>query len=103
MGSGRKGCVCEMAEQVENQESQTAVDRRNSSFDRFVVYVVLNERRMYIGTGWQYNYASGYVMILSALVQFVLAGAVMNHFKKKQLDMIMCNFEKINKTGSKKR
>lgn len=27
------------------QESQTAVDRRNSSFDRFVVYVVLNERR----------------------------------------------------------
>lgn len=37
---------------------------------------------MYIGTGWQYNYASGYVMILSALVQFVLAGAVMNHFKR---------------------
>ena len=24
---------------------QSAVDRRNSSFDRFVVYVVLNERR----------------------------------------------------------
>ena len=56
---------------------------------------------MYIGTGWQYNYASGYVMILSALVQFVLAGAVMNHFKKKQLDMIMCNFEKINQNRIK--
>lgn len=56
---------------------------------------------MYIGTGGQYNYASGYVMILSALVQFVLAGAVMNHFKKKQLDMIMCNFEKINQNRIK--
>ena len=28
-----------------DKDSQTAVDRRNSSFDRFVVYVVLNERR----------------------------------------------------------
>ena len=75
-----------MAEQVENQESQTAVDRRNSSLIALWYMSYLMNGGMYIGTGWQYNYASGYVMILSALVQFVLAGAVMNHFKKKQLD-----------------
>ena len=91
-----------MAEQVENQESQTAVDRRNSSFDRFVVYVVLNERRNVYRNRMAIQLCIGvYVMILSALVQFVLAGAVMNHFKKKQLDMIMCNFEKINQNRIK--
>ena len=53
---------------------------------------------MYIGTGWQYNYASGYVMILSALVQFVLAGAVMNHFKKKQLEIERKSLEKVSRS-----
>ena len=86
---------------MENQESQTAVDSGTALLIALWYMSYLMNGGMYIGTGWQYNYASGYVMILSALVQFVLAGAVMNHFKKKQLDMIMCNFEKINQNRIK--
>ena len=56
---------------------------------------------MYMGGGWSYNYASGYVMILSVIVQFMISETVMNHFKKKQLDMIMCNLDEINQNRIK--
>lgn len=90
-----------MAEQVENQESQTAVDRRNSSFDRFVVYVVLNERRNV------YRNRMAIQLCIGLCHDFIGARSVCacrsgdESLKKKQLDMIMCNFEKINQNRIK--
>ncbi len=52
---------------------------------------------VYWGNGGYYNYASGYVMIFTALVQFIAAEATLNRFRKKQLDYMMEQLENLNR------
>ena len=40
------------------------------------------------GGGWHYNYAAGYVMIFTVLVQFILLYAVILRFRRKELDLL---------------
>lgn len=40
------------------------------------------------GGGWQYNYAAGYMMIFTVLVQFILLYAVLLRFRRKELDLL---------------
>ena len=40
----------------------------------------------YWTAGWSTNLASGYMMIFSALLQYLLAEAVLQRFQKRQLD-----------------
>ena len=43
----------------------------------------------YWSAGWSTNLASGYIMIFSALLQYLLAEAVLQRFQKRQLDYLM--------------
>ncbi len=52
---------------------------------------------VYQAGGWYYNYASGYMMIVSALFQFILAEAVLRRFQKRQLDYMMEQMENLNR------
>ncbi len=47
--------------------------------------------------GWHYNYSSGYMSILSVLFQFMIAGAALKRFQKKQLDYMMEQMENLNR------
>ena len=40
------------------------------------------------GGGWHYNYAAGYMMIFTVLLQFILLYAVLLRFRRKELDLI---------------
>ena len=52
---------------------------------------------VYQVNGPNYNYASGYVMIFSALIQFIVAEAALNRYQKKQLDYMMEQLENLNR------
>ena len=43
------------------------------------------------------NFASGYVMIISALLQYILAETVLQRFQKRQLDYMMEQMENLNR------
>ncbi len=43
---------------------------------------------VWYGGGWHYNYAAGYMMIFTVLVQFIFLYAVFMRFRKKELDLI---------------
>ena len=47
--------------------------------------------------GWYYNYAPGYMLIISALLQFILAETVLQRFQRKQLDYMMEQMENLNR------
>ena len=47
--------------------------------------------------GPNYNFASGYVMIFSALLQFIVAETALKRFQKKQLDYMMEQLENLNR------
>lgn len=40
------------------------------------------------GGGWYYNYASGYIMIFTVLIQFILSYTVFLRFERKELDLL---------------
>lgn len=40
------------------------------------------------GGGWHYNYASGYMMIFTVFLQFILLYAVLLRFRRKELDLL---------------
>lgn len=52
---------------------------------------------IYWTDGWSYNYASGYVMIFSALFQYILAETALQRFQKRQLDYMMEQMENLNR------
>lgn len=41
------------------------------------------------GGGWNYNYASGYIMIFTVFVQFIFAQGIVIIYMRKQLDALM--------------
>ena len=43
---------------------------------------------VWYGGGWHYNYAAGYVMLFTVLVQFILLYAVFLRFRGKELDLL---------------
>lgn len=43
---------------------------------------------VWYGGGWHYNYAAGYVMLFTVLVQFILMYAVFLRFRRKELDLL---------------
>lgn len=43
---------------------------------------------VWYGGGWHYNYAAGYVMLFTVLVQFILLYAVFLRFRGKELDLV---------------
>lgn len=43
---------------------------------------------VWYGGGWHYNYAAGYVMLFTVLVQFILIYAVFLRFRRKELDLL---------------
>lgn len=43
---------------------------------------------VWYGGGWHYNYAAGYMMIFTVLVQFILLHVVFLRFRKKELDLL---------------
>lgn len=43
---------------------------------------------LWSGGGWQYNYAAGYMMIFTVLIQFMLLYALLIRFGKKELDLL---------------
>ena len=47
--------------------------------------------------GWYYNYVSGYMLIISVLLQFILAETVLQRFQKRQLDYMMEQMENLNR------
>src|SRR5699024_273115 len=48
------------------------------------------------GGGWHWNYASGYILIFTALIQYILCRAVISRFRDGQLDQIMQSMARIN-------
>ena len=52
---------------------------------------------VYWANGPHYNYASGYVIIFSALFQFIVAETALKRFQKKQLDYMMEQMENLNR------
>ena len=47
--------------------------------------------------GWYYNYVSGYMLIISVLLQFILAKTVLQRFQRRQLDYMMEQMENLNR------
>ena len=47
--------------------------------------------------GWYYNYVSGYMLIISVLLQFILAETVLQRFQRRQLDYMMEQMENLNR------
>ena len=47
--------------------------------------------------GWYYNYVSGYMLIISVLLQFILAETVLQRSQKRQLDYMMEQMENLNR------
>ena len=52
---------------------------------------------MYWVNGPHFNFASGYVMIFTALVQFIVSETALKRFQKKQLDYMMEQLENLNR------
>ena len=52
---------------------------------------------MYWSAGWSTNLASGYVMVFSALLQYILAETALQRFQKKHLDYLMEQLENLNR------
>ena len=42
-----------------------------------------------LSNGWFYNYATGYVMIITVLIQFLLAQKAVGNFWRERLDAVM--------------
>lgn len=49
------------------------------------------------GYGWYYNLASGYMMIITALIQFLVIQGVLTRFKNEKLDLLMAQMNEINR------
>lgn len=47
--------------------------------------------------GWYWNYAPGYMMIFSVLVQFMVCWEVIRRFMNSRLELLMTQMEQINK------
>ena len=47
--------------------------------------------------GWYYNYASGYMLVISVLLQFILAETAMQRSQRRQLDYMMEQIENLNR------
>lgn len=48
------------------------------------------------GDGWYWNYASGYILIFTVLIQYILCRTVISRFRRNQLDQIMESMARIN-------
>lgn len=48
-----------------------------------------------IGNDWHHNYATGYMMVITALIQFLLAQRVVRYFWQEKLDTVMDSREKL--------
>ena len=57
-----------------------------------IVYLLVDAAIMYMG-GWWYNYAPGYVIIITALLQFLICQRRVNHFWEQRLDCMMDQME----------
>ncbi len=56
------------------------------------VYLAVDAVIMYMG-GWWYNYAPGYVIIITALLQFLICQSRVNYFWERKLDCVMDQME----------
>ncbi len=45
---------------------------------------------------WYWNYAAGYMMVFTVLLQFILCQTVLNRFKNQKLELLMDQMEQLN-------
>lgn len=54
------------------------------------------------GGGWYYNYASGYLVIITVMIQFVICQMVLSRFMNRKLEMLMERMAEINRMSLEK-
>lgn len=66
-----------------------------------IFFVLQSKFREY--WSWYYNYAAGYVMLFTALIQYMVWQFVRRRFDEKRREMLMANWRKSIKNGLQKR
>lgn len=46
--------------------------------------------------GWYYNYAAGYMMVITVLIQYILCKAVVQRFEEQKMNVLLQKMEEIN-------
>lgn len=66
-------------------------------FVAWLYFLYLQGGGNYYGNGWYYNYASGYLMIITVLIQSLVIQAVFSHFMNKKIVLLVENTTEINR------